>query len=355
MSRPLARRFLAAAFAAAALAFAAPPAAAQASAPPPAGPSRGWYRPPAEFDSLRYVVVTARALVPAWKPLARWKTQTGVSADVVAVEDVLDNPLYRGTDGAETLRNFLADLYWKWGLEWVLLGGDVNLVPARMVPTMEGETQAADLYFGALDGSWNSNCDASFGDGQDRTDLVEELYVGRVPAETREEVEVFLKKFFLYVKPKHRDYQTRVLLVGAVLGSDANWDADDHYKEIKDDAFVPAGFEVTELEESTHLRGAMENWKDEKGQPFDSGYVFGEPNKRTAPCDFDHFKKYMDRGTGIVSHIIHSNVYLMGLGHGWITRDHVRQLANEERPGVIYSSGCEVNMFNMEPISEHMM
>ncbi|MHC4601633.1 MAG: C25 family cysteine peptidase, partial [Planctomycetota bacterium] len=314
----------------------------------------GWYRPPVEFDSIRYIVITGRKFIDAWKPFVQWKTKKGVAADVVAVEDVLNNSLYRGTDGPETLRNFIADLYWKWGLDWVLLGGDVNVVPTRMCPTYAGH-QASDLYYSALDGSWNSNCDGEYGSTEDRTDLVEEVFVGRVPIESDEEIRGWLKKFFLYIRPEHRDYQTRALLVGAILGSDAMWDADDHYKEIKEEAFVPAGFEVTELEESERLRGDLEEHKTKKGQLYESGYVFGKSNERAGPSDLKHFLKYVNRGTGVISHIIHSNVYLMGLGKGWITRDAVLKLKNEKRPTVVYSSGCQVNMFNLESISEHVL
>jgi len=316
----------------------------------------GWYAPPAEFESLVYVIVTGRDLVDAWKPFAEWKCRKGIPADVVAMEDILANSLYRGNDPAETLRNFLIDLYWKWGLNWVLLAGDVNLVPTRMVETRENQFQASDLYFAALDGSWNTDHDAKFGENMDRTDLVEELFVGRVPVETEAETEAFLTKFENYVKPPpaRRDYQTRALLVGAVLGSDATWDADDHYREIKEEAFEPAGFEITDLEESEFLRGELEEWRGEE-ETKESAYLFGKPNERTGPSDLEHFLEAMNRGTGVVSHIIHSNVYLMGLGEGWITREHVLKLENVERPAVIFSSGCQVNMFNMESISEHMV
>ncbi|MHC5039510.1 MAG: C25 family cysteine peptidase, partial [Planctomycetota bacterium] len=322
---------------------------------PPAAKLEGWYQPPVEFKSIKYVVVTARRFLEAWQPLVRWKTRKGIPADAVAIEDILDNSLYRGTDGAETLRNFIWDLYSKWGLDWVLLGGDVNVVPTRMIHSSHFGRQATDLYFGALDGSWNTNYDGAFGTTEDRTDHVEEVFVGRVPVESEEEIRVFLKKFFTYIKPLHRDYQTRALLVGAILGSDATWDADDHYREIKDDAFLPAGFEVSELEQTENLMGQVEEWRDKEGRVIESGYTFGKSNERSGPSDVRNFVKFMNRGMGLVSHYAHSNVYLMGLGKRWFTQAHVRRLKNLERPSVVYSTGCQVNMFNLESISEYVL
>jgi hypothetical protein len=320
-----------------------------------------WYRPPAEFDSVKYVIITSHKLTGAFDPLALWKTRKGIATDIVFVEDILANPLYRGTDSAETIRNFIADLYWKWGLDYVMLGGDVNLVPTRMIPYGNGASQASDLYFSALDGTWNANCDSRYGDDDDRVDHIEDVYVGRVPAETAAEVKVFLKKFFLYIKPLHRDYQKKILLLGAVLGDDFRWDADDHYREIKDDFLRPAGFQIIELEESSTYRGTVEgvevererNGKKEKVKR-QTAYIFGESNGRQGPCNLKNMTKYVNEGVGFVSHIIHSNVYLMGLGEGWLDQSAVKKLTNAERPFVVYSSGCQVNMFNQESISEHV-
>jgi len=97
----------------------------------PEKPAANWFRPP--LGRVEYLVLTGQDLVEAWAPLVEWKRQTGLAAHVVAVEDVLSNPLYRGADEPETIRNFLKDLYWKWGLSWVLLGGDVNVVPTRFI------------------------------------------------------------------------------------------------------------------------------------------------------------------------------------------------------------------------------
>ncbi len=339
----------------------------------PAGPAKAahaWYRPPVEFDSIEYIIVTARSLVKSFKPLAAWKTRCGVPADVVAIEDILDNPLYRGTDPAETIRNFITDLYWKWGLNYALLGGDANVVPTRMIPYDRGEEQASDLYFSALDGTWNADCDSEYGGDLDRVDHVEDVYVGRVPVETPEEAAVFMKKFFTYTKPIHRDFQKKVLLVGAVLRNDFQWDADDHYVEIRDDFLKPEKFTIIELEESATLRGSIEGVEVEedveelvdgkrvkvrKKVKKESAYIFGESNGRAGPSDMENLAKYVNEGVGIMSHIIHSNVYLMGLGHGFLDAKEVKRFTNIERPFVVFSSGCQVNMFNLESISERVL
>ncbi len=308
------------------------------------------YRPPEPLERVEYLVVTGRHLCEAFEPLADWKRSQGVPADVVAVEDVLDNPRYRGADGPETLRNFLKDLFWKWGLAYVLLGADVNIVPTRFIRLIE--RQACDAYFACLEGDWNEDGDAWFGSASDRVVQQADLFVGRVPAETPAEVHAFLKKYFAYVRPEHTDYQDRVLLVGAVLGDDHHWDADDHYAHLARTYLEPAGLDVVHLEQTERLRGRFVRDPDTKKC---SGFLFGPPNGRDGLADRKRTLQEINRGFGFVSHYAHSNTYLMGLPGGGIRNSDVDRIANAARPSVFFSSGCHVNQFDQESVSEALL
>lgn len=77
-------------------------------------------------------------MVAEFERLAEWKTQKGVVAAVVTIDDILDgrygNFNTRGTrDLQEVLRNFLKHARKEFNTYWVLLGGDVSVVPARNV------------------------------------------------------------------------------------------------------------------------------------------------------------------------------------------------------------------------------
>ncbi|MHC4598043.1 MAG: C25 family cysteine peptidase, partial [Planctomycetota bacterium] len=314
------------------------------------GTGPGWYRPPPGLDRVEYLILTGKDLVEAWEPMRDWKCREGLPADVVAVETVLDNPLYRGADAPETIRNFLKDLYWKWGLTWVLLGADVNIVPTRFIRLME--RQACDIYFACLEGTWNEDGDALFGGAHDRVVQQADVYLGRVPVETPAEVHAFLTKFFKYVKPVHRDYQKRVLLVGAVLGSDYRWDADDHYEYLKTEYLKPAGFEITHLEQTDFLRGHFERDPETKKC---SAYLFGPSNKKAATSFRTRVVEEINRGFNLLSHYAHSNTYAMGLPRGGLRNADVKGIANAERPTVFYSCGCHVNQFDHESISEELL
>lgn len=78
-------------------------------------------------------------LVAAFRRLADWKSAKGVRARVITVSDILANRFgshwVPGTtrDVQEAIRNFLQHAYTVWNTRWVLLGGDIDIVPIRHV------------------------------------------------------------------------------------------------------------------------------------------------------------------------------------------------------------------------------
>ena len=75
-----------------------------------------------------YVIITSAELAPAFYPYFVWKNQKGLSASLVLIEDILRT--YSGEDDAAKLRAYLQEAY-NQGAEWVLLGGDEDIIPIR--------------------------------------------------------------------------------------------------------------------------------------------------------------------------------------------------------------------------------
>ncbi len=148
-----------------------------------------------------YLLVTRAALLPAFQPLLDQKTAAGLTVHTETMEAITNQ--FAGVDAAERLRNFIRHAYTTWGVQYVLLGGDIKAVPYRGVyATCSGETETAmpsDLYFACLDGSWNADGDAVWGEPNDGesggdVDLLAEVYVGRAPVESAVEVTNFVAK-----------------------------------------------------------------------------------------------------------------------------------------------------------------
>ena len=80
-------------------------------------------------------------LVQEFQRLADWKNRRGLKAKVVTISDIVSGSIpgenvdfkNQARDLQEVIRNFLKWAYDNWGISWVLLGGDVNIVPVRIV------------------------------------------------------------------------------------------------------------------------------------------------------------------------------------------------------------------------------
>lgn len=146
----------------------------------------------------RYVIVTTDELAAAFTPLAEWKTERGVPT-VIRTLSWIRQHFPDGVDDAERIRNFVRWSYSKRGTRYLLLGGDTEIVPSRIVHTGDF-TFPTDYYYADLDGTWNADQDDTFGEAKDNLEGYPEVYVGRIPVLTESEVQRFLEKLFEYEK-----------------------------------------------------------------------------------------------------------------------------------------------------------
>jgi len=148
-----------------------------------------------------YIIITNNALKPTFKALADWKTKKGVTAIIKTVEEI--EPNYPGSDLPEKIRNYLKEAYSKWGASlYILLGGDVNIIPARMVygeahPSLMNPT---DLYYATVDRTWNSDHDNIFGESTDTVDYGQDFILGRASVENITEAQILVNKVIAYEK-----------------------------------------------------------------------------------------------------------------------------------------------------------
>ncbi len=80
---------------------------------------------------------TPDSITGAFQRLVDWKRKRGIKAQVVTVSDIVDgkygNFVKNSRDLQEVIRNFLKWAYHRWGISWVLLGGDTDIIPVRIV------------------------------------------------------------------------------------------------------------------------------------------------------------------------------------------------------------------------------
>ena len=175
---------------------------------------------------VQYLIITNDAMAATFQQLADWKTQTGVPA-VVRTTSFIRQQYPFGADDAERIRLFIRDAYARWGVKWVLLGGDTDVIPERLAFNQSFytvENIAADVYYSCLDGNWNANGNSDYGEGfqdefytGDDCDLLPEVYVGRATVSTVAEAQTFLNKTFRYTRDPVAGYSNKWLLFAEVL------------------------------------------------------------------------------------------------------------------------------------------
>ena len=152
-----------------------------------------------------YLIITNEALKEKFRILADWKTKKGVPAIIETVEEI--SATYAGSDIQEKIRNYLIDIKRKYGSMFVLLGGDTNVIPARVKKSRYSDNKdwvAVDFYYNCVEGgNWNKNGNNIYFeaiDFDDNKDWGVSFKLGRAPVETLEEAEIFVNKVIHYEK-----------------------------------------------------------------------------------------------------------------------------------------------------------
>ncbi len=281
-----------------------------------------------------YLIITDATYVDEFQPLADWKTDKGVPAEIITTSSIYSG--YSGVDNQERIRNCIIDYYTTQGTTWVLLAGDTDVVPARRAFAMDVGTSnenalQCDLYYSDLDGTWNGDGDSTWGEiTQDDLDLYADVFVGRAPVNTSTEASRFVSKVLTYEgapggNPLPTDYQEEMLFLAEVL-----WDEPftDHgiCKNMIDDDSVPPNFDpITKLYETN-------------GQLTKSQTI-----------------AQLNAGQNITNHNGHAYYNVMSIGNSSLYSSDFDGLTNYDRQGIWYTIGCWPAAIDYNCIAEHWM
>ncbi|MCK4341953.1 MAG: hypothetical protein KAY37_09550 [Phycisphaerae bacterium] len=170
------------------------------------------------FDLL---ILTTPTLAGGFQPLKNHHDAHGIATEIHTTTDV-------GSSDPDDVRAYITDRYVNDGIQYVIIGGDDDVIPAKdlyveISPGGEAEySMPGDIYFACLDGTWNYDGDGYWGEPTDGpgggdVDLVAEVYVGRASAGNATEVARFVNKTIWYLTNQHSQIE-QVLLVGEYLG-----------------------------------------------------------------------------------------------------------------------------------------
>ncbi len=182
-------------------------------------------------DQVDYLIITTEDFSPSLKDLQAWKMQKGLYTQIITTLEI--QATYSGVDLAAKIKNCILSHYENNGTQWVLLAGDNERVPSRLIKTAEEHPGhdagyvLSDSYYSDLDHNWDSNNDSFWGTDQDEFDFNPEVYVGRLTANTVNEMDKLVSNILSYEKdPPLGDWMTRAFFAGAMLVFNEDWDND---------------------------------------------------------------------------------------------------------------------------------
>ncbi len=289
--------------------------------------------PPTDLPSLLgppvdLVIVTPMTQMDAYNHFARFKKLFGINTAVRTLSWVRQH--YTGVDDAERIRNFIRDAYEKWGTSFVLLGGDPPALQTRYVWVDRDVIYAGmwlpiatDLYYSDLDGDWNADGDEKFGEVDDSLDLFPDVFVGRLPTSSAEEVFDYLGKVHAYTFPANRSIQTKALFFSSNL--DQGWPGLPYAYELAD--HLPAQFANSFLDETLNNL-TLQSLKDS-----------------------------IHSGFGIITGIGHGDVNMICIRYGsprtYAPIFYFDSLANTPLFSLMTAITCYTNPFQSDCLGEH--
>jgi len=303
--------------------------------------------PPRGEDTYYHVIITDESLIGAFGRLrdhrnARWNSSTIVGTGWIYSH-------YSGTesgDNPDKIRDFIRDAYQNWDTRFVLLGGDHNLVPPRIL-YVEGVNNGAlpdgktdwntltafmpsDIYYANLDGPFNYNGNDKWGEQSDGTaggdiDLLAEVAVGRWPVAGEAETYYLTAKTIAY-EDTASAYLNRAAMVGERLG----------FGGIAD--FAKPYLEEVRLGSDSHYYStagfAAEPWFDTTPTLYDQDL---DPDRWPAA----ELAKLANGGVALINHLGHGNTYYAMK----MNTSSLSQFTNTE-PFLAYTQACKCGGFD---------
>ena len=182
-------------------------------------------------DDYQLLIISPVQFEDELSSLTYFYCRRGLNTKIISTDSIYS--AISGQDSQEKIRNFIIQEYQNYNVEYVLLGGDVELIPYRgfychvqSSVVYEDDDIPADLYYSALDGTWNDNGNNRWGEiGED--DLLPEVSVARIPASNSTELNSLLNKTISYQSNPVLNELNKPILAGEDLYSNPQtWGGD---------------------------------------------------------------------------------------------------------------------------------
>lgn len=317
-----------------------------------------------------YIIITSNeadngGVKTEFERFAQWKNKKGVPTQVVYTEDIQQN--YQGVDLAEKIHNYLQHMRIKWGPGlFVLLGGDVNIIPARYPIDENGTRKVSDLYYcdvykeGISNYNWNADGNEIFSNGG-VVDLSPDNFIGRAPVEDNTEATVFVNKVINYenlVNVSQLNYVNDILLIGAHINIASN---DPEIKDFCGQSWMNHAYSILPDNIKNSTWKIYDDYNDTQVINGDTIYIDGD-EELTRFAVLNALNYGGSSGLGhfhLIAHLDHGNPYKIGASDKYkgqsLSMSDVGGLNNDNYLQIMYTGACNPNEFQRDCFSERYM
>lgn len=294
-------------------------------------------------ENYDILVVTDENFIEKFSELVDYYSEKNLSSQIKSISEILlEN---EGIDDAEKLRNYIIQQYNDFNISYLVLAGDVELIPYRgfycsvqSSLVYEDEIIPSDLYFSSLDGTWNDDNDNLWGEiGED--DLLPEISVGRMPFSNQTELENMLNKTLSYQQNPIENKLNNPILVGEHLWNEPEtWGAD--YLDLLVGFHDDNGYETTGIPETA---------------PYETLY---ERDGDWSTWEMEPLFSALNDGHSFIYHSGHANAdYVMGLSlYDFQNYDFSLLDGENNNFTFLYTHGCICGSFDIDDcIAEKMV
>ena len=272
-----------------------------------------------------YLIICHSAYDTVFERLKEWKIRQGFKTRLINTDSVFF--VSSGIDSAEKLRNFIIGEYNANHFKYLLLGGDRATIPVRRMYAMDCNAEyyadedsiPADIYYSNLEGNFNFDNDAIFGEIEDSCDFTTEILVGRILFDTiYYGPSPIITRIIEYEQTKNVEHLNRGMFMGMILWNPP-FTPGGVAKEMIFNDIIPIDYSVKKFYEDWGHSGKLDI--------LDS----------------------MDMGYGIINHNGHGSY--KGIWVDTLTslsRGDMTGLTNGSKTGFFYSIGCWVGAFDKD-------
>jgi len=182
------------------------------------------------YEKLDMAIITTNEFADNFERYRLFKTKQGFVTVIKTVEEIYSE--YTGESNVMKIRNFIRDKYVSNDLKYVIIGGGYKTVPlGKALPYVSALTSEiySDSFYSKLDGVTDSSGNGVHFEYSDKADSYEDVYVGRFPGNTEEEIDAVINKTIKYYSSDRNfrtGFNTSLLLLGMDVfnaGDGRNW------------------------------------------------------------------------------------------------------------------------------------